>query len=257
MWNEIGRGTDLHKLEQWLDENKQTIDDLPASVFAAEPPKYTDFFRADSIDFVKAKSGQALFSSNCSRCHGTYDKAWDAPNAAGLSLDDVIKTTKVRYFANTPVINVGTDASRRLGMKSLEQLNDLAISKKHGIVVKAQNGYVPPPLVGIWARWPYFHNNSAPSLCAVLTRTEERPKIYAAAEAINQATDFDADCNGYPSMDKAPPEWKTNLRRIYDTTREGMHNTGHDEGVFLKDGKEIYSGTKAKHHRILKDALKA
>ncbi|MBC7659084.1 MAG: hypothetical protein H7249_05185 [Chitinophagaceae bacterium] len=241
MWNEIGRGTDLHKLERWLDENKQTIDDLTAAVFAAEPPKYTDFFRADSIDLKKAKNGQALFASNCSRCHGSYDKAWDASNAAGLSADDLIKTTKVRYFANTPVINVGTDPSRRLGMRSLEQLNDLAISQKHGIVVKAQNGYVPPPLVGIWARWPYFHNNSAPSLCAVLTRADDRPKIYVAGEAVNQTTDFDAYCNGYPSIEKAPVEWKKNPRRLYDTSREGMHNTGHDEGVFLKAGKEMYS----------------
>jgi hypothetical protein len=131
------------------------------------------------------------------------------------------------------VVDVGTDPGRRLGMAPLERLNDLAISKKIGVVIQRQDGYVPPPLVGIWARWPYFHNNSVPSLCAVLTRHEMRPEKYSAVEADDPARDFDSECNGYPRQ----PISK--VRSVFDTSRLGMRNTGHDEGIFLKNGKEL------------------
>ena len=241
LWNEIGRGTDLHKLEAWLEENPTIIRDLTAAVFAAEAPRYTDFFRADSIDLERAKRGQQLFNGNCSRCHGRYDKAWDTASASQLSPEELLETTTVHYFADTPVIDVGTDPLRRQGMSSLLQLNDLAIAQKHDVIVRVQDGYVPPPLVGIWARWPYFHNNSVPSLCAVLTRASARPKTYVAGEAIDPATDFDQACNGYPAEDKAPAAWKTIARRKYDTAKKGMSNAGHDEGVFLKNGQEMYT----------------
>ena len=241
LWNEIGRGTDLHKLEAWLEENPTIIRDLTAAVFAAEAPRYTDFFRADSIDLERAKRGQVLFKGNCSRCHGSYDKAWEAADSAMLAPEDLLATTKVRYFTDTPVVDVGTDPLRRQGMESLVQLNNLAIAKKHDIIVRVQDGYVPPPLVGIWARWPYFHNNSVPSLCAVLSRASDRPKTYVAGEAIDPATDFDQVCNGYPLGDKVPAAWKKVARRSYDTGRKGMSNVGHDEGVFLKNGVEMYS----------------
>jgi cytochrome c5 len=246
LWNEIGRGTDLHELEAWLDQNPTIIEDLTNAVFAAEPPRYSDFFRADSIDLASAKRGQRLFQSNCSRCHGQYDKAWDEEGSERLSLEERLMTSKVRYFSDTPVVDVGTDASRREGMKSLLQLNNLAIARKHEVVVKVQEGYVPPPLVGIWARWPYFHNNSVPTLCAVLTRAEDRPKVYIAGEAEDPATDFDKDCNGYPALNKVPSAWTKVKSRTYDTHNEGMSNKGNDEGVFLSGGEEIYSPAQKK-----------
>ena len=30
---------------------------------------------------------------------------------------------------------------------------------------------------------------------------------------------------------------------FYDSRREGMKNTGHDDGIFLKDGVEVFSVT--------------
>jgi hypothetical protein len=112
------------------------------------------------------------------------------------------------------------------------RLNPLRFSQQFGIVIEPQQGYVPPPLVGIWARWPYFHNNSAPSLCAVLTRSEQRPKTYWAVEAQDPQNDFDWDCNGYPSQ-------LSHGRAQYDTSKSGLSNMGHDEGIFLEDGNEL------------------
>jgi hypothetical protein len=233
LWNEIGRGTDLHELENWFEKNQSVIRDLTSAVFSTEAPRFTDFFPAEHFDIAAAKRGEVVYRQRCARCHGNYDKVWSLDFAQGLPLEDQLRTWRVRYHDQTPVVDVGTDPGRRLGMEPLERLNDLAISKKIGVVIQKQDGYVPPPLVGIWARWPYFHNNSVPSLCAVLTRHEMRPPKYSAVEADDPARDFDSECNGYPRQPLSK------VRSVYDTSRPGMRNVGHDEGIFLKNGKEL------------------
>ncbi|MES2800909.1 MAG: hypothetical protein V4654_00325 [Bdellovibrionota bacterium] len=245
IWNEIGRGVDLKVLEQWLKHNQKIIDELTTAVFSSEAPRFTDFYAAELIDIDTAKQGEKIFNQTCSKCHGTYEKAWNLPNAAQLSHVEKLATTLVIPKAKTPVIDVGTDPYRRQGMKSLEQLNDLSISKTNKIVIKEQKGYVPPPLVGIWARWPYFHNNSVPSLCAVLTSAQDRPQTYYAGNAVNTATDFDPDCNGYPTAEHTPAAWKQ-PQFYYDTNRKGMSNSGHDVDIFIKDGQEILTAADKK-----------
>jgi cytochrome c2 len=234
LWNEIGRGADLRELETWLGNNEQKIKELTTAVFSSEAPRITDFFPAEKIDLARAQNGEQIFNKTCSRCHGVYEKAWSLPNSQQLSATEKIKTVNVRYKSKTPVVNVDTDPYRRYGMRSLEQLNDLAISKNNGIRIEAQNGYVPPPLVGIWARWPYLHNNAIPNLCALLTRSELRPKAYYSGEAQDPQKDFDFECNGYPLGNKTPPSWKS-VEHYYDTRKVGMSNAGHDVGIFLDD----------------------
>jgi hypothetical protein len=235
LWNEVGRGADLGVLSTWLKQNQRVVDELTAAVFASEAPRITDFFRADKIDLASAQKGEALFNQKCSRCHGTYEKTWSSPGASAFPLAEQLKTSKVIPKKDTPVEDVGTDPLRHQGMKSLLQLNDLAISKANNILIQVQGGYVPPPLVGIWARWPYMHNNSIPSLCEVLTPAKDRQKSYYAGEAKNTQTDFDFDCNGYPSGESTPQTWKT-PEFLYDTSREGMSNAGHDDDIFIENG---------------------
>lgn len=231
LWNEIGRGTDLTELSDWLNQNQSKIDALTTAVFSTEAPLYTDFFSENRIDLAAAKRGQQIFKNKCEECHGSYEKNWDSLNANQLPLLEQLKTTRVLYPEQTEVFNVGTDSGRREGMKSLERaLNPLRISKENNIVIRSQNGYVPPPLVGIWSRWPYFHNNSAPSLCAVLSPEEERPKTYYAGEALSKETDFDEDCNGYPIGEKTPETWKTETT-LFDSSKPGLSNVGHNVGV--------------------------
>lgn len=239
--NEIGRGADLKVLQKWMHDNQDKVSELTAAVFNVEPPRYLDFLPEASLDVDMAKRGQKHFTSNCTGCHGVYEKNWDRPGASRMSKAELVKTVRVSYHRQTPVIDVGTDPNRHLGMeyliKEFEHIKDYLLS--FGIQYEQTKGYVPPPLVGIWSRWPYFHNNAAPSLCAVLTRASDRPKKYVAGPANDPATDYDSDCGGYPVVEHAPEEWKKNPEYWYDTTREGMHNTGHDEGVFLKNGQEI------------------
>lgn len=242
LWNEIGRGTDLKILEKWLIDNTKTIEALTAAVFATKPPRFENFFGVDSINIEKAKRGQSHFVKSCQKCHGTYEKGWDLEYSNSLSKKELIQNYRVTYHTQTPIKDVGTDPGRYLGMNEFaKDLNNLKISKTIGTKVIPQKGYVPPPLDGIWARWPYFHNNSIPSLCALLTPGAARPVTYWAGPAQNKQTDFDQECIGYPIGEKTPDSWKQNKEFLYDSSKEGLSNKGHDDRIFIKDGREIYS----------------
>ncbi len=254
LWNEIGRGTDLKKLEQWMNESGPQIEALTAAVFATKPPRFEKFFGPKAIDIELAKRGQKHFIESCQKCHGTYQKAWDLPEAEQLTKIELVQNTKVSYHKKTPVIDVGTDPGRYLGMREFaDDLNRLQISQNLKTVVEPQKGYVPPPLEGIWARWPYMHNNSIPNLCALLTPGADRPKSYYAGEAIDKKRDFDQECVGYPLGEKTPDEWKKNNEYFYDSQKEGLSNLGHDQKIFIKDGKEIFN---AEEKRELIEFLK-
>lgn len=233
LWNEIGRGTDITKLSQWIQSESQTIRELTTAVFSTAAPRFTDFF--PPVDETEARKGESLFIAHCSGCHGVYEKGWSQLGSEKWTQDERQKTVRVHYPQATPVINVGTDPGRYRGMRALEALNNLPISKANGILIQRQYGYVPPPLEGIWARWPYFHNNSAPSLCAVLTKGSDRPTRYLARPAEDKSRDFDSNCNGYPA---GSTNWSSEY--VYEAGADGRKNTGHDEGIFLKKGVEIF-----------------
>lgn len=242
LWNEIGRGTDLHELEQWMQANIPIIEELTAAVFATEAPRYTDFFPAESINLTLAQKGEKLFNETCSRCHGQYEKAWSKDDHLSLSPLEALATTKVIYHSKTPVINVGTDPQRAQAMKYFaSNLNELAISKWMRTTIEPQEGYVPPPLVGIWSRYPYFHNGSIPNLCALLTPPDQRPKTFVMGPSINKETDFSQDCVGYPTGSKIPMEWRKNTDAYYDTRKPGLSNSGHYKMLLDETGKEKYS----------------
>ncbi|MCB9641783.1 MAG: hypothetical protein H6728_01790 [Myxococcales bacterium] len=243
LWNEIGRGADLHELETWLDENADVVKDLTAAVFATQAPRYGDFFGWESIDLAQAKAGQKIFQERCSRCHGTYEKGWDDPTLSQGSLSEQMQTTKVRYPEQTPVHDVGTDPQRAQGMAHFaDALNNLAISKKMNTLVVPQKGYVPPPLSGIFARYPYLHNNSIPNLCALLTPAAQRPTSFYQGPAENKQTDIDLECMGYPTGDAIPEAWKQEKYALFDATKPGLSNKGHDVGIFADDqGRSLLS----------------
>lgn len=242
LWNEIGRGTDLKELEEWMKQNRKTIDELTVAAFATEAPRYTDFFSVKGIDLERAKAGEKIFQNRCQKCHGEYQKAWSGPNAGELSDVDVLATTKVIYHDKTPTKDVGTDPQRREGIKFFaEALNNLAVSKYMKTTVVPQDGYVPPPLVGIWSRYPYLHNNSIPNLCALFTRPELRPKTFVQGPAINKETDFDQDCVGYPTGEKIPKKWLEDKEATFVAGKPGLSNQGHFKMLLNEKGEEALS----------------
>lgn len=249
LWNEIGRGTDLRDLQSWLEANESIVNELTAAVFASEAPQWLDVFPRETVDAQLARKGAVIYRETCARCHGSVEKNWDLPEFEAINLNELsdddlrfaISTSRYRYFSQTPVLDVGTDAARALGMQGLLALNDLEISEQFGTVIRPSNGYVPPPLVGIFSRYPYLHNNSIANLCELLKPAEQRAQKYLARPAVNPATDFDFACVGYPAASPQEMNDRQLSDFVFDTSSQGLSAKGHDEGIFSMNGKSLLS----------------
>ena len=244
LWNEIGRGTDLVELQMWLEENMDVVDELTVAAFATSAPRWEAFFGADSIDLGAAQRGQATFERMCASCHGTYRKGWEREDADLLDLSALLATTEVTYFEQTPVLDVGTDPQRAAGMAAFaDGLNRLEVSAWMGTVVEVQTGYVPPPLDGIWARYPYLHNQSVPTLCDLLSPAATRPDVFWMGPDEDPETDYDRDCVGLPTGDATPEAWRDDRERRFDTTQPGLSNQGHESMLLDADGTPLLDAT--------------
>ena len=242
LWNELGRGTDLHELRDWIAANRRVMEALTAVIFATPAPRWEQIFPQWPIDEAKAKEGEALFAQHCASCHGSYKKGWSAKNAASLTASERTATTKVSYHKQTPVHDVGTDMARAKGMAAFaDDLNRLEISKEMQTVVEVQNGYVPPPLEGIFLRYPYLHNQSVPSLCELLRPKAFRSPVFWMGPDVDPNTDYDKDCVGLPVGDQAPAAWQADAYAKMDTARPGLSNQGHDSFLVDADGNELLS----------------
>ncbi len=246
LWNDLGRGTDLKELEKWMQDNQKTVKQLTAAAFATQAPYWTDFFDVSTIDIDAAKRGEKHFNNTCKKCHGTYQKAWSLTYVNKLPSVEAIKTIKVIYHDKTPVKNVGTDPGRYEGTKAFASgLNNLKISKWMKTVVEPQVGYVPPPLVGIWARYPYLHNNAVPTLCDLMTPPEKRTKTFYQIPSERKDQDFDMECVGFP-VGKNIPNDRKNKEAFFDTRKEGLSNKGHYKMFQTEDGQEKFTATEKK-----------
>jgi len=115
------------------------------------------------IDGALAQRGHDLFVRKCARCHGRYEEG-----GAVSYREQVI-----------PVVEVGTDPAREQAVTAafVEAANAVAIGP--GITrVAATGGYVPPPLVDVWARGPYGHAGQWPSLRVMATPPQARPRRF-------------------------------------------------------------------------------
>jgi hypothetical protein len=79
--------------------------------------------------------------------------------------------------------------------------------------------YKGRPLNGIWATAPYLHNGSVPTLYDLLLPPKDRPAKF------NLGTrEFDPERVGYLTAPRADNPF------VFDTTKEGNSNAGHDYG---------------------------
>lgn len=109
-----------------------------------------------------AASGEQVFNENCARCHGTYGP--DARYPEKRVPIEVIGTDRVRLDALTP------DNRRHYGASWFAHAGQ-------SDTIDDPGGYVAPPLDGIWASAPYFHNGSVPTLWHVL-HPSQRPVVW-------------------------------------------------------------------------------
>jgi hypothetical protein len=213
-----------------------------------------------SLDAALVQSGADLFHGrarprnstgfvSCKTCHGTYTKKrsrlnWRKPGG-----------WDVEYHRSEVLKNVGTDDAYNSTLQRIspiaEHVNKLAAYYKSKgtpeltprFSVPSRKGYVAPPLVGIWASAPYFHNGSVPTIEAVLN-SRIRPKIWL--RDINNPRVYNLTQVGLKYRHMSRAEFNASAQKaaiaharskavighqsIYDTKSFGHGNMGHTFG---------------------------
>jgi mono/diheme cytochrome c family protein len=195
------RGDNVDVVGGWIDEDLR-------------PPRFP-FTRKHATDATIAH-GKELFAAECAGCHGLYDRETRAlMTVPGSTLGQVtdMGTDPRRWQAFDAAT---ADALNRWGVK-------LGIWRSDSFKGGAK-GYLNAPLDGIWARAPYLHNGSVPSLRALLSPPEARPK-----EFYRGNRHYDPDAMGWVS-DQPLEDGKRPLFR-YDTSKDGNGNGGHPSKI--------------------------
>jgi mono/diheme cytochrome c family protein len=205
----------------YIKKQQPLFADIHAFLLRLEAPRYPF-----PIDQARAGQGRELFEQNCARCHGTYGPKWKYPNKI------------------VPLAEIGTDRNlaESLSDKLAEHYNQTWLAKEIGPEGKpfqftAHQGYQAPPLDGVWATAPYFHNGSVPTVYHVLN-SKARPKIYTRSYRTGRE-DYDPVKVGWKVtvLDRSPEAKMSGAerRKIYDTTRPGHGNGGHTFGDDLTE----------------------
>lgn len=192
--------------------------DIQAYLATIEPPPYPF-----EIDAALAEEGRELFDCRCAGCHGTYDEDPSAETFPNLII---------------PTAVIGTDpafADMAAPGGAYNLLEDRFNESVYGSVTHVATsdpapGYTAPPLDGIWATAPFFHNGSVPTIELVLDSTA-RPQYWRRQDF--DSTHYDDRALGWPwtpsdigHADAADSDRKF----IYDTTVFGYGNGGHTYG---------------------------
>jgi mono/diheme cytochrome c family protein len=188
--------------------------DIQQYILSLEPPKYPW-----PIDRPLAAKGEAVFNGTCAKCHGTYGERPTYPNRV-IALDE-IDTDRKRH----------ENINERFG----EAYNASWFGKEPGVPpIRPTAGYQAPPLDGVWATAPYFHNGSVPTLDGVLN-SAARPRVFTRSYRTGEA-DYDKDRVGWKVTEVSPPAPTApgvERRKVYDTTQPGRGNGGHTYGDAL------------------------
>jgi hypothetical protein len=199
----------LQRVGDWLDT-------LP-------PPPYPF-----SIDREAAGRGEAVYQAYCMRCHSFGQEG----------VGRVI-----------PVAEIGTDRHRLdsytefLMEAQKDYTQDYPWAFSH---FRKTDGYASPPLDGIWARGPYLHNGSVPTVLDLLTPAEERPTVFVTGSDVydqvrmgfvHEPLDGDA-ATGYTRRDGTAHDGQG---FVFDTRVRGNGNWGHTGpafGTHLEEGQK-------------------
>jgi mono/diheme cytochrome c family protein len=192
---------DRNTIVTWEDDYR----DVLAWIESLEAPRYPW-----EIDSSLAERGAALFAAHCAECHGTYGAEETYPEVT-VPIDE-IGTDRVRLDALTP-------AHRRwmkVGWMSEYGQDEVRLDP---------GGYVAPPLDGVWASAPYFHNGAVPTLWHVL-HPDERPAVWLRTEDGYDRERVGLEVTEFPQV----PDGVTTAaerRRYFDAAIRGKGAGGH------------------------------
>ena len=173
-----------------------------------------------AIDTSKIEHGGQLFRTYCAGCHGMKNSAgqYDYDTSRYLRLGQI-----------EPLDKIGTDRDRWASYTqnfSAAQNTLYAGYPWRFTHFRKTGGYADAPLDGIWARSPYLHNGSVPTLRDLLepsacqSGNACRPaKWYRGSDILDTAkVGYRSDAYGYDVKDLF----------VYDTSVPGNSNRGHE-----------------------------
>jgi mono/diheme cytochrome c family protein len=209
----------------YIKKQESSFADIAAYLLTIESPKYPF-----SIDTSVAARGEAVFATHCAKCHGSYGPNGTYPNKI------------------VPLEKIGTDPTLAAASNGrfVEHFNRSWLAREispdgEPIQLVQNNGYQAPPLDGVWATAPYFHNASAPTVYHVLN-SKARPKIFTRSYRTDREA-YDTAKLGLKIevVEKPlPPDAPAHEQhKVYDTTLPGRHNTGHTYGDKLSDDERM------------------
>jgi hypothetical protein len=175
-----------------------------------------------AIDQAKAGHGRELFAQHCAMCHGMRE------DAAGPYDYDTNRFPRLGQVE--PLGRIGTDRGRWASYTEnfAAAQNTLYAGHPWRFSHFAKTaGYADQPLDGIWARSPYLHNGSVPTLRDLLEPAASRPKRWYRGSDILDLVRMGYRSDGYG----AAPE----SLFLYDTSVPGNGNGGHEGGVYGTD----------------------
>src|ERR1051325_4347713 len=181
-------------------------------IWTLPPPKYPY-----SIDASLASRGAALYQQHCVMCHADqrFREGVRAPEATRVGLIEDID-------------RIRTDRHRLDSYTDVFAANQYALypeSEYRFTHFRKTRGYANHPLDGVWARAPYLHNGSVPTLLDLLNAPAERPKVFYRGNDV-----FDRERVGFVSNVKAE---RGRTFTEYDTALPGNGNGVHEYGTSL------------------------
>jgi mono/diheme cytochrome c family protein len=206
-----------NKLEERNYAAAMAVGATPKSVIPASFKEVTDFLldlRPPAfpfpIDASKAARGKAIFESKCASCH-----AFGSPQTGQV----------------TPIDEVATDRHR------LDSFTEPLVNKFHTYetppfkfdAYRKTNGYSNTPLDGVWARAPYLHNGSVPTLWDLLEPVDKRPAVFYTGYDV-----YDPKNVGF--ITSGPDAESAGFK--YEICLPGNSNVGHTFGTELKDNEK-------------------
>ncbi len=125
-------------------------------------------------------------NGSCASCHGAYAPRYvkDPNFLASPALEgiasyivplDIIKTDPVRVNTNNEAMQLAGTVNF-FGYPELAGTeNDCGPQNRAELRGDREQGYLAPPLYGVWATAPYLHNGSVPNLWEVLKPSDRKP----------------------------------------------------------------------------------
>jgi mono/diheme cytochrome c family protein len=174
------------------------------------PPKYPF-----AVDQALASRGEPIYRQYCADCHA--DHSFRQGQVVGTKVGTPV-----------PIAEIGTDPFRLHSYTYTFATNQYGLypdSRYRFKHFRKTDGYANHPLDGIWARAPYLHNGSVPTMRDLLEPPQNRPvRFYRGYDV------YDQKRLGFVSNVAAD---KGGRYFLYDTSLPGNGNQGHLFGTQL------------------------